>query len=156
MKTRTAAVFEIVSRRDRGLWVKRKRGAGGSRKPSREMEEFLILDQRFAKTPELRLFLQGISENQSQAGAILLGARNATELDVVTELIRQRRTAACSDPPDTACIDLPPGSVSLFSFIWTNGRRTTYPFGTFLASLLLLLPPRKQTECWNRFRFSAP
>jgi hypothetical protein len=140
------AVFDIVPRRDKSLWLKRKRGAAGSEKPSREMQEFLTLDERFARTPELRLFLQGISENQSQSGAILLGTSNATQLDVLTDLIRQRGAAACLDQQDTACIDLPPGSVSLFSFIWINGRRATYPFGTSLASLLLLLPPQKQTE----------
>ena len=79
------AAFDIVPRRDKGLWLKPKRGAAGSEKPSREMEEYLTLDQRFAKTPELRLFLQGISENQSQSGAILLGASNATQLDAFND-----------------------------------------------------------------------
>jgi hypothetical protein len=140
------AVFDVFPRPNRGLWLKRKRIAGGSQQSWHEMQEFLTLDQRFAKTPELRLFVQGISENQSQSGAILLGASNATHLDVLTDLIRQRGPAACLDHPDTACIELPSGSVSLFSIIRINGRRMTCPFGTSLASLLLLLPPQKQTE----------
>jgi hypothetical protein len=137
------AVYDVVSRPGRGVWLRRKR-AGASEKPSPEMQDFLTLDQRFARTPELRLFLQGISENQAQLGAILLGASNATQLDELTDLIRQNGPGAVLDRPGTARIDLPPGSVSLFSFIWINGRRTTYPFATSLATLLLLLPPQKQ------------
>lgn len=140
------ALFDLVPRPNRGLWLKRKRVAGASEKSEGEMEGYLTLDQRFAKTPELRLFLQGISENQPQSGALLLGASNATQLDMLTELIRQRGPAACLDDPDTACIELPSGSASLFSFIWINDRRMSCPFGTSLASLLLLVPPQKQTE----------
>ena len=88
-------------------------------------------------------FLQGFSQGESESDAILIGTSDATQLDELTDVVRQRNPVACMSFRGAACIDLPHGSASLFAMIWINGRRTAFPFGTNLASLLFLLPPSK-------------
>lgn len=143
------AVYDVISRHDGGVSLRRNPNSDGSERGSFAMQDrqFLTLNQPFARTPVLRLFLQGwFSQTESHSDPILIGTSNATQLDVLTDLIRQRDPVACIDLPGTVCIKLPPGSVSLFSIIWINGRRTTCPFGTSLASLLFRLPEPKQPE----------
>jgi hypothetical protein len=43
-------------------------------------------------------------------------------------------------------------SISLFSIIWVNGRKATYPFGTPLSSLIFTLPPLKQAKALQSIR----
>jgi len=142
------AIYDVVSRHESGVRLRRNRRPDKPEKPSpgAQDRQFLTLDERFDPTPVLRLFLQGFSPKESESGAILIGTSDATQLDVLTDLIRQRDPVACISSPGAVCVDLPDGSVSLFSIVWINGRRTTCPFGTSLASLLFLLPPPKQAE----------
>jgi hypothetical protein len=138
-------IYDVVSRPGEGIRLRLNRGSENTHAASLGTQDrpFLTLDQRFARTSVLRLFLQGFSQGESESDAILIGASDATQLDVLTDLIRQRDPVACMSFPGAACIDLPHGSVSLFAMIWINGRRTASPFGTSLASLLFLLPPSK-------------
>jgi hypothetical protein len=138
-------IYDVVSRPGDGIRLRLNRGSENVHAASLRAEDrpFLTLDQRFAKTLVLRLFLQGFSQGESESDAILIGTSDATQLDVLTDLIRQKDPVACMSFPRAACIDLPHGSASLFAMIWINGRRTASPFGTSLASLLFLLPPSK-------------
>jgi hypothetical protein len=120
-----------------------------------EDQQFLTLDQRFAPTSVLRLFLEGFSEEKqgkSESAPILLGASDATQLDLLTNLIRKGDPVACVSSPGAVCVDLPTGSVSLSSIIWINSRRTASAFGTSLASQLFRLPERKQAEALESVR----
>ena len=119
-----------------------------------EDQRLLTLHRRFARAAVLRLHLQGFSPSESESHAILIGASGPTELDTVTDLIRERDPVACVRFPGTICVDLPSGSVSLLSTIWINGRRTTCPFGVSLASRLFLLPEVNQAEALESVQVS--
>ncbi len=141
-------VYDVVSWHGEGIRLKLSRGPDGGQKtsPGTQDRQLLVLDHRFAPTSVLRLWLQGFLKGGSQSDAILIGTSDGAQLDVLTDLIRQGNTLTCISRPGVVCIDLPPGSVSLFSIIWVNGRHTSCPFGTSLASLLFLLPPPKQAR----------
>lgn len=149
--------YEVVSRHDGGIGLRvshrpdtvRGTSLGG------EDRQFLTLDQRFASTSVLRLFLQGLSEEKqgkTESDPILIGASDTAQLDALTDLIRQRDPATCVDRPEIACIDLPHGSVSLFSTIWVNGHKTTCSFGAPLIFLLFPFPPQKQAKALESIR----
>jgi hypothetical protein len=143
--------YEVVSRHGGGIGLRLNHRPEHGQRASlgTEDRQFLRLDQRFATTSVLRLFLQGFSEEKqgkSESGPILIGATDAVQLDLLTDLIRKRDSVACISSPGGACIDLPTGSVSLSSIIWINSRRTASAFGTSLASQLFRLPEPKQAE----------
>lgn len=143
--------YDVVSRHGGGIGLRLNHRPDGGQRASlgAEDRQFLTLDQQFAPTSMLRVFLEGFSEERqgkSESAPILLGASDATRLDLLTDLIRKRDPVACVSSPGTVCVDLPTGSVSLSSIIWINGRRTASAFGTSLASQLFRLPERKQAE----------
>ncbi|MDR5730441.1 MAG: hypothetical protein RB191_23790 [Terriglobia bacterium] len=143
--------YDVVSRHDGGIGLRLNHRPDREQRASlgTEDRQFLTLDQRFAPTSMLRLFLQGFSEEKqrkSESGPILIGASDATRLDLLTDLIRKRDSVACVSSLGVVCVDLPTGSVSLSSIIWINGRRTASAFGTSLASQLFRLPQPKQAE----------
>jgi hypothetical protein len=139
--------YDVVSRHGGGIGLRlNHRSDVGQRTEDRQ---FLTLGQRFATASVLRLFLQGFSEEKqakSESSPILIGATDATHLDLLTDLIRKRDSVACVSSPGDVCVDLPTGSVSLSSIIWIIGRRTASAFGTSLASQLFRLPEPKQAE----------
>ena len=143
--------YDVFSRHGGGIGLRLNHRPDGEQRTSLRTEDrqFLTLDRRFATTSALRLFLQGFSEEnqgKSESSPILIGATDATRLDLLTDLIRKRDSVACVSSPGDVCVDLPTGSVSLSSIIWINGRRTASAFGTSLASQLFRLPQPKQAE----------
>jgi hypothetical protein len=140
--------YDVVSRHGGGIGLRLNHRPDGAKRASLGAEDrrFLTLDQQFAPTSMLRVFLEGFSEGKSESAPILLGASDATQLDLLTDLIAKRNSVACVSSPEAVCVDLPTGSVSLSSVIWINGRRTAIAFGTSLASQLFLLPQPKQAE----------
>lgn len=149
--------YDVVSGRDGEIGLRISHRPDGVRGASlgREDRQFLTLDQRFASTSVMRLFLQGVSEEKqgkTESDPILIGASDTAELDALTDLIRQRDPATCGDRPATACIDLPHGSISLFSTVWVNGHKTTCSFGAPLIFLLFPLPPQKQARALESIR----
>lgn len=144
----SSAVYDVVSRRDGGIGLKPGRDAESQNNapPGKEDRQLLTIAQRFAGASVLRLFLQGFSERESQSGAILIGAADTTRLDGLTDILRKTDHATCTNLGGGLCMDFPPGSVSLLCFVWINGRRTTCPFGTSLASLLFRLAKPEQAE----------
>lgn len=149
--------YDVVPRSGGGIGLRLSQHANGGPSAFHETEDrqILTLGQRFAPTPVLRLFLQGLSEKnqgKSEFAPILIGASDARRLDFLTDLVRQRDSAACVSQPDAICVDLPAGSVSLSSIIWINGHRTVSAFGTSLASQLFRLPEQEQAEALKSVR----
>jgi len=141
--------YDVVLRHGGGIGLKLTHHEDGGQRasPGAEDRQLLTLDQRFAATSVLRLFLGGVSEERQgkpESAPILLGASDVTRLDSLTDLIRKRDSIACVSEAGAVCADLPSGSVSLSSVIWINGRRTAIAFGTSLASQLFRLPEPKQ------------
>ena len=111
------------------------------------------LAKRFAGKTLLRLLLEGFSGGRSISDPVLLGASDATELDVVTETIRSRGAGMCfKQTSDLLCVQLPRGSVSIFSTLWINGHPRAYPFGTSLAILVMSRPPSEQRKALDSIR----
>jgi hypothetical protein len=142
-----AASYEIVPRHGKGVRLKlaRKVQRGPDDDSGSEEKELLSLQQRFAQTPVLRLFLEGVYGTGQVSHGILIGASNQTQLDALTDLIQQSDPAKCMNYQGTVCTEFPLGALSLFSTVWVNGRRTSCLFGSSLADLLRSLPRPEQT-----------
>ena len=138
-------VYDVNSDQGSGVLLTRNRSQEGRQSASFGSidGEILALDQTFAGTPVLRLFLAGISEKESKSDPVLVGTYNHGQLDVVTELVGERANAICVAHPGIACMEFPFGSVSLFSIVWVNGHKATCPFGAPLSSLFTLSPPKQ-------------
>ena len=149
--------YEVVLSNDGGIRLKRSHRPDGVQKASRGTadSQFLTLEQRFATTSAMRLFLQGFSEEKqgkTESDPILIGASDTAQLDALTDLIRQRDPATCVVRPGIACLDLPHGSISLFSIVWVNGHKDTCSFGAPLTTLLFPLSPLKQAKALESIR----
>jgi hypothetical protein len=143
-----AANYEVIPRHDEGVRLKLTRN--GRRGPNggsgSEEKELSSLSQRFAQTPVLRLFLEGVYGKGQVSDGILIGASNQRQLDALADLIHQSDPAKCIDSQGTVCTEFPLGALSLFSTVWVNGHRTSCLLGTTsLAALLTSLPRPEQT-----------
>jgi hypothetical protein len=149
-------VYDVASHHnDRVRLRLSRRSNGGQKSPlATQDRQLLNLGRRFSEASVLRLHLQGLSLGESETHGILIGASGPTQLNALTDLIRKRDPVACTRSPGAMCLDLPSGSVSLFSIISINGHRTTRPFGTSLASLLFRLAPPKQAQALESVRIS--
>ena len=140
------ASYEVIPRQDKGvrLQLTRKVQRGPEGDSGSEEKELLSLSQRFAQTPVLRLFLEGVYGTGQVSHGILIGASNQRQLDALTDLIHQSDPARCMKYQETVCTEIPLGSLSLYSTVWVNGRRTSCLFGASLAVLLRSLPGPEQ------------
>ena len=131
------ANYQVIPRNRKGVRLKLtgkvQRGADGE--SGSEEKELLSLSQRFAQTPVLRLFLEGVYGTGQVSHGILIGASNQSKLDVLTDLIHQSDPARCVNYQGTVCTEFPLGALNLFSTVWVNGRRTSCLFGSSLAVL---------------------
>lgn len=154
------ASYEVITRGDGvGLKLARKvqRGRGGE--SDAEGKELLSLAQRFARTPVLRLFLEGVYGKGQVSHGILVGAGNQQQVDAATDFIQRSDPAKCGNYEGTVCTEFPLGAVSLFSTVWINGRRTACLFGESLEGCLRSLPRAERTmrlEGAQVFRRVAP
>lgn len=141
------ASYEVIPRHSNGVRLKLTRrvhgGPDGDSGP--EDKELLSLSQRFAQTPVLRLFLEGVYGTGQVSHGILIGASNQRLLDALTDLIHQSDPAKCLNYQGTVCTEFPLGALSLFSTVWVNGRRTSCLFGSPLAALSRCQPRPEQT-----------
>jgi hypothetical protein len=141
------AKYEVVPRHGEGVRLKLTRKVqrgpnGGSGSKEKELSS---LSQRFAQTPVLRLFLEGVYGKGQVSDGMLIGASNQRQLDALTDLIHQSDPARCMNYQGTVCTEFPLGALSLFSTVWVNGHRTSCLFGTSLAEFLTSLPRPEQT-----------
>ncbi len=136
------ANYEVIPRPGEGVRLKltqkvqRVPDAGSGS----EWEELFSLSQRFAQTPVLRLFLEGVNGEREVSNGILIGASNQGQLAALTDLIHQGDPAKCINYPGTVCVEFPRGAPSLYYTIWVNGQRTSCLFGSSLADLMMSLP----------------
>lgn len=156
-----AANYEVIapSKGGVGLKLRRKVQKGSGSEPGAEGKELLSLGQRFARTPVLRLFLEGVYGRGQVSHGILIGAGDQQELEAATDLIQQSDPAKCGNYQGTVCTEFPLGAVSLFSTVWINRRRTACLFGLTLEDCLSSLPPSEHTltlEGARVFRRLAP
>ena len=132
------ASYEVVPGRGKGVELKLSRKGRRVRDDGLGAEEkdLLSLPQRFAQTPVLRLFLEGVYGRGKVSQGILIGATNQRQLDALTDLIHQSDPAKCVDLQGTVCAEFPLGALSLFSTVWVNGRRSSCLLGSSLEDLL--------------------
>jgi len=141
------AGYEVIPRHGKGVRLKlaRRVQRGPDRDSGPEDKELLSLSQRFAQTPVLRLFLEGVYGTGQVSHGILIGASSHRQLDALTDLIHQGDPAKCMNYQGTVCTEFPLGALSLFSTVWVNGRRTSCLFGSSLAALSRCQPRPEQT-----------
>lgn len=141
-----AANYEVIPRHYEGVRLKltRKVQWGPSGDPGSEKKQLFSLSQRFARTPVLRIFLEGVYGKGEISHGILIGASNQRQLDVLTDLIHQSDPAKCMHYQGTVCTEFPLGAPSLYYTVWVNGHRTFCLSGTSLATLLKSLPRPEQ------------
>ncbi|HTH53978.1 MAG TPA: hypothetical protein VL495_08515 [Edaphobacter sp.] len=92
----------------------------------------------FAAYPLLRLFLeQGATSSEPSRHALLLGAKTQDVLNQRTDSLLQRGESGCdSTLPESVCIVVSEGTVSLLSTITVNGHAAFYAPGTTLSQVL--------------------
>lgn len=149
--------FEVISRSGRGIALRCMHRADQRREPRLGPKEIQMCDlaKRFADKTLLRLLLEGFSGGRSSSDPMLLGASDPTKLDVVTETIRSGGAGMCSkQTSDVLCVELPRGSVSIFSTLWINGHPHKYPFGTSLAILIMSRPASEQQKALDSVHVS--
>jgi hypothetical protein len=141
------ASYEVIPRHGKGVGLKltRKVQRGPAGDSGSEEKELLSLSQRFAQTLVLRLFLEGVYGTGQVSHGILIGASSQRQLDALTDLIHQSDPAKCLNYQGTVCTEFPLGTLSLFSAIWVNGRRTSCLFGSSLADLSRCQPRPERT-----------
>jgi hypothetical protein len=141
------ASYEVIPRHGKGVRLKLtrsvQRGPDGDSGP--EDKELLSLSQRFAQTPVLRVFLEGVYGTGQVSHGILIGASNQRQLDALTDLIHQSDPAKCMNYQGTVCTEFPLGALTLFSTVWVNGRRSSCLLGSSLAALSRCQPRPEQT-----------
>jgi hypothetical protein len=142
------ASYEVIPRHGKGVRLKLTRSVqrdpDGDSEP--ENKELLSLSQRFAQTPVLRLFLEGVYGTGQVSHGILIGASNQRQLDAQTDLIHQSDPAKCMNYQGTVCTEFPLGALTLFSTVWVNGRPTSCLFGSSLAALSTCQPRPEHTS----------
>jgi hypothetical protein len=140
------ASYEVIPRHGKGVRLnltrRVQRGQDGDSVP--EDKELLSLSQRFAQTPVLRLFLEGVYGTGQVSHGILIGASNQRQLDALTDLIHQSDPAKCVNYQGTLCTEFPLGALILSSTVWVDGRRTSCLFGSPLAELSSCQPRPEQ------------
>ncbi len=148
------ASYEVIPRHAKGVRLKLtrrvRRGQDGDSVP--EDKELLSLSQRFAQTPVLRLFLEGVYGTGQVSHGILIGASNQRQLDALTDLIHQSDPAKCVNYQGTVCTEFPLGALILSSTVWVDGRRTSCLFGSPLAELSSCQPRPEQTRALESAR----
>jgi hypothetical protein len=139
------ANYEVLPGHGEGVRLKLAR-KGPNRDLGFEEKELLSLSRRFAQTPVLRLFLEGVYGKGQVSDGILIGAANQRQLDTLTDLIHQRDPAKCMNYEETVCTEFPLGALSLSSSVWVNGHRTSCLFGSSLADFLASVPQPEQAR----------
>jgi hypothetical protein len=112
----------------------------------------------YASVRFLRLFLEGISDYDSQHNPLLLGASDVQSLDVATGAVQSSGRTSCAGVRDSViCAAFTNGAtVSLFIPVWVNGHRAQYPLGTHLGLILGQFPETEQPSTFESVRVDRP
>lgn len=127
--------FRIEARSTGGVQAKKVSSSGSG-------ENSWHIASSYASVSLFRLFLQGISDYDSQHNPLLLGASDVQSLDDATGAVQSTGRTSCAGIRKTViCSVISKGaSVSLFIPVWVNGHRAEYPLGTQLSLVLGRLP----------------
>jgi hypothetical protein len=133
--------LRIEARKTGGVQIKKVSASSTEAVPDRDASDWHIVSS-YASVRLVRLFLQGISDYDSQHNPLLLGASDLQSLDAATRSVQTSgRTSCAGVRGPVICAAFPNGaSVSLFIPVWVNGRRAEYPLGTHLGLILGQLP----------------
>lgn len=150
------AQLRIEARKTGGAQIKqvsRSRAEPGSKSGS-----CWHIASRYASVRFFRLFLQGISDYDSQHSPLLLGAPDVQSLDVATRAVQSSgRTSCAGVRPTVICTVISNGaSASLLIPIWLNGHRAEYPLGTHLGLLLAQLSSAEAQTALQSLRVDRP
>jgi hypothetical protein len=150
--------LRIEARKSGGVQIKRMYSSRAKPVPDGGGEDSLHIASRYASVSFLRLFLQGISDYDSEHNPLLLGASDVQSLDVATRAIQSSGRTSCAGIRNTViCSAISNGaSVSLFIPIWVNGHRAEYPLGTHLGLILGQLPEAEQPSTLESVRVDRP
>ena len=148
--TTTVTMFgsELKRVRAGGVLIKKVSSSGARRElPG-------TIASSFASVSLLRLFLEGVSDYDSQHNPLFLGSSDVQSLDVATRAVQSNgRTSCVGVRGRVICTVISNGaSVSLFIPIWVNGHRKEYPLGTQLSLLLALLPEAERPSTLGSVR----
>ena len=150
--------LRIEARKIGGVQIRRVSSARAEPVPGGSGEDSWHIASSFASVRFLRLFLQGISDYDSQHDPLLLGASDVQSLDVATRAIQSSGRRSCAGIRDTViCSAISNGaSVSLFIPLWVNSHRAEYPLGTYLGLILGQLPEAEQPSTLESVRVDRP
>ncbi|HEX6494511.1 MAG TPA: hypothetical protein VF018_03440 [Acidobacteriaceae bacterium] len=131
--------LRIEGRRSGGVQIKRVSG-------SRAHGSYPDIVSNYASVRFLRLFLQGISDYDSQHNPLLLGASDVQSLNAATRAVQSSGRTSCGGVGHPViCTAIANGaSASLLIPVWMNGHRTEYPLGTQLGLVLARLPAERR------------
>jgi hypothetical protein len=149
--------LRIEARKTGGVQIKQVSGSRAEPVPDRGTSYSHIVSS-YASVRFLRLFLQGISDYDSQHNPLLLGASDVQSLDVATKAVQSSGRTSCAGVRDSViCAAFPNGaSVSLFIPVWVNGHRAEYPLGTHLGLILGQFPETEQPSTLESVRVDRP
>jgi hypothetical protein len=149
--------LRIEARKTGGGQIKQVSGSRAEPVPDRGTSYSHIVSS-YASVRFLRLFLQGISDYDSQHNPLLLGASDVQSLDVATKAVQSSGRTSCAGVRDSViCAAFPNGaSVSLFIPVWVNGHRAEYPLGTHLGLILGQFPETEQPSTLESVRVDRP
>jgi hypothetical protein len=143
--------FRIEARNTGGVQIKKVSSSSSG-------ESSWQIASSYASVRLLRLFLQGISDHDSQHTPLLLGASDVHSLDVATRAVQSTGRTSCASTGNTViCSAISNGaSVSLFIPIWVNGHRAEYPLGTQLGLVLGQFPETERPSTFESVRVDRP
>jgi hypothetical protein len=149
--------LRIEARKAGGLQIKRVSGSR-TETMSGPGTSYSHIVSSYSSVRFLRLFLQGISDNDSQHNPLLLGASDVQSLDVATRAVQSSGRTSCAGVPDSViCAAFTNGAtVSLFIPVWVNGHRAQYPLGTHLGLILGQFPETAQPSTLESVRVDRP
>ena len=150
--------LRIEARKTGGVQIKRVSSSRAKPVPDGSGEDSWHIASSYASVRFLRLFLQGISDYDSQHNPLLLGASDVQSLDVATRAVQSTGRTSCAGIRDTViCSAISDGaSVSVFIPIWVNGHRAEYPLGTHLGLILGQFPQTEQPSTLESVRVDRP
>jgi hypothetical protein len=128
--------LRIEARKAGGVQIKQV--SRSRAKPIPESGSCWHIASRYASVRFMRLFLQGISDDDAHHSPLLLGASDVQSLDVATRTVQSTGKTSCAGVPSTViCTVISNGaSASLLIPIWVNGHWREYPLGTHLGLFL--------------------
>jgi hypothetical protein len=149
--------LRIEARKTGGVQIKQVSASSTEAVPDRDASDWHIVSS-YASVRFLRLFLEGISDYDSQHYPLLLGASDVQSLDVATRAVQSSGRTSCAGVRDSViCAAFPNGaSVSLFIPVWVNGHRAEYPLGTHLGLILGQFPETEQPSTLESVRVNRP